>query len=137
MAICLPPHAIVKRDAREDADFALAHGLLNVWAGVTNPMQPIDTHDLENVRGGFLGALLGAAPGILQGVSGIIAASKAGKGGGGGPPPGGPGGPPPGGPGGETAAAAQGAVSGGIPSGGGGGCGCSVSISINGVQQSR
>lgn len=98
------------------------------------PIQALESCDLENVRGGFLQALLGAAPGILQGVSGIIAASKAGKGGGPqgpGPGPGGPGGPP----GGETAAAAQGAVGGGIPGGGapssGGGDGVQISTSIN------
>jgi hypothetical protein len=105
------------------------------------PIQALESTDLENVRGGFLAALLGAAPGILQGVQGIISASKAGKGGGG--APGGGGGPPGGGapgggaPGGETAAAARSASTGGIPSGGGGGCGCSVSISINGVAQQQ
>jgi hypothetical protein len=55
-------------------------------------VQTIDLQDLESVRGGFgalLGALLQAAPGILQGVGGIIAASKSG-GGGGGAPSGGP-----------------------------------------------
>ena len=44
-------------------------------------MQPIDRQALASVHGGFgalLGALLQAAPGILQGVSGIIGASKAG-----------------------------------------------------------
>jgi len=67
-------------------------------------MQPqpttIDSIDLEQVRGGFgaiLGSLLQAAPGIMQGVSGIISASKAGKGGGAAP-------------GGESAAAAQAAA---------------------------
>lgn len=44
-------------------------------------MQPIDPQALSTVTGGFLGALLSAAPGILQGVSGIIAASKSGGGG--------------------------------------------------------
>jgi len=105
-------------------------------------LESLESTDLENVRGGFLAALLGAAPGILQGVSGIISASKAGKGGGQpqGPAPGGPGGGPP--PGAETAAAAQGAATGGMPGGGsslppsgGGGSGVSISISINGVAQ--
>jgi hypothetical protein len=44
-------------------------------------MEPIELQALETVRGGFgaiLGALLQAAPGILQGVSGIISASKSG-----------------------------------------------------------
>ena len=48
-------------------------------------MEPIDSQALSTVRGGFgaiLGALLQAAPGILQGVSGIISASKSGGGGG-------------------------------------------------------
>ncbi|MGE0396930.1 MAG: hypothetical protein AB7T06_09450 [Kofleriaceae bacterium] len=91
------------------------------------------------MRGGFLGALLGAAPGILQGVSGIIQASKAGKGGGAPQGPG-PGGPPPGA---ETAAAAQGAAAGGMPGGGapsslppsGGDPAVSVSINISGYGQ--
>jgi hypothetical protein len=48
-------------------------------------MQPIDREALSTVHGGFLAALLSAAPAILQGVSGIISASKGG--GGGGPPP--------------------------------------------------
>ena len=51
-------------------------------------MQSIHPDHLETVRGGFgalLGALLQAAPGIMQGVSGIIGAAKAGKGGGGDP----------------------------------------------------
>ena len=56
-------------------------------------VQPIDLQDLDSVRGGFgalLGALLQSAPGILQGVGSIIAASKSGRGGGApsGPPPG-------------------------------------------------
>jgi hypothetical protein len=49
-------------------------------------MEPIDSQALSSVRGGFgaiLGALLQAAPTIMQGVSGIISASK---GGGGNPP---------------------------------------------------
>lgn len=50
--------------------------------GIT--MQPIDLQHLESVRGGFLGALLGAAGPILNGVAGIIGAAKSGKGGGGG-----------------------------------------------------
>jgi len=56
-------------------------------------MQSIDRSELASVRGGFgalLGAALQAAPGILQGVSGIIGAAKSGGGGGapqGGPPP--------------------------------------------------
>lgn len=101
------------------------------------PIQTLQSIDLENVRGGFIGALLGAAPGILQGVSGIIAASKSGK-----QQQQGPAGPPPGA---ETAAAAQGAASGGMPPGGaapqglppsgGGGSGVQISISINGVAQ--
>jgi len=44
-------------------------------------MEPIDSQALSTVRGGFgaiLGALLQAAPGIMQGVSGIISASKGG-----------------------------------------------------------
>ena len=48
-------------------------------------MEPIDSQALSTVRGGFgaiLGALLQAAPSILQGVSGIISASKSGGGGG-------------------------------------------------------
>jgi hypothetical protein len=53
----------------------------------TSPtMTPIDDTILATVRGGFLGALLAAAPGILQGVTGIIGAAK---GGGGAAPPGG------------------------------------------------
>jgi hypothetical protein len=40
-------------------------------------MQPIDPQALSSVHGGFA-ALLGALPGILQGVGGIIAASKSG-----------------------------------------------------------
>lgn len=102
------------------------------------PIEALPSADLEHVRGGFIGALLSAAPGILQGVQGIIQASKAGKGGGGGPPGGGPppgaGGPPP--PGAETAAAARGAASGGMPGGmPPSDSGVSVSISINGVAQ--
>ncbi|MFN0251400.1 MAG: hypothetical protein ACKV2T_31280 [Kofleriaceae bacterium] len=100
------------------------------------PIEALPSQDLENVRGGFIGALLGAAPGILQGVSGIIQASRAGKGGGGGPPPGGggsPGGPAPGA---ETAAAARGAAAGGLPGGAPpSDSGVSISISINGVAQ--
>lgn len=104
------------------------------------PIQALETNDLENVRGGFIGALLGAAPGILQGVSGIISASKAGKGGGGAPGGGGPGGPAPGGPapggpggppGAETAMAARQAAGGGMPGGGAPGGDPAVSISIN------
>jgi hypothetical protein len=48
------------------------------------PIESIDTQALATVHGGFgaiLGALLQAAPGILQGVSGIISASKGGGGG--------------------------------------------------------
>lgn len=104
------------------------------------PLQALLIDDLDNVRGGFIGALLGAAPAILQGVTGIIQASKAGKGQPQpGPGPGGPGGP--GGlpPGAESAAAAQAAAGGGMPGAGGlppsDGSGVSVSISINGVQQ--
>jgi len=44
-------------------------------------MQPIDRQALAHVNGGFgalLGALLQAAPGILQGVSGIIGAARSG-----------------------------------------------------------
>ena len=44
-------------------------------------MQHIDRQALASVTGGFgalLGALLQATPGILQGVSGIISASKSG-----------------------------------------------------------
>ena len=44
-------------------------------------MQPIELNQLSTVRGGFgalIGAALQAAPGILQGISGIIAASKSG-----------------------------------------------------------
>ena len=40
----------------------------------------IDSTDLAGVRGGFLAGLLAAAPGILQGVSGIIGAAKSGGG---------------------------------------------------------
>ena len=46
-------------------------------------MELIDSQALATVRGGFgaiLGALLQAAPGIMQGVSGIISASKSGGG---------------------------------------------------------
>lgn len=46
-------------------------------------MKPIESQDLVNVRGGFgalLGAALQAAPGILNGVAGIIGASKSGGG---------------------------------------------------------
>lgn len=98
------------------------------------PIQALESNDLENVRGGIIGALLGAAPGILQGVTGIIQASKAGKGGGG---PGGPGGPAPGGPapgcpggppGAETAMAARQAAA---PGGAGLSGDPAVSISIN------
>ena len=48
-------------------------------------MEPIDSQALENVRGGFgaiLGALLQAAPGIINSVSGLVSASKGGGGGG-------------------------------------------------------
>ena len=44
-------------------------------------MEPIDSQALSTVRGGFgaiLGALLQAAPSILNGVSGIISASRSG-----------------------------------------------------------
>jgi hypothetical protein len=88
------------------------------------------------VRGGFA-ALLGALPGILQGVGGIVSAAKQPKGGAPGPAPGGAAGPGPGGPGpgaapgGETAAAAQGAVNGGIPGGGSSSPGVSISTSIS------
>ena len=56
-------------------------------------MQPIESHELTSVRGGFgalLGPLLNAAGPILNGVAGIIGASKSGGGGGGtaaAPPP--------------------------------------------------
>lgn len=49
-------------------------------------MQTIDRDQLAVIRGGFgalLGAALQAAPGILNGVAGIIGASKSGGGGGG------------------------------------------------------
>lgn len=36
------------------------------------PIQALQIDELETVRGGFIGALLGAAPGILQGVAGIV-----------------------------------------------------------------
>jgi hypothetical protein len=58
------------------ARFSVARRLLSSCA-----MQPIDRQALASVNGGFgalLGALLQAAPGILQGVSGIISASKSG-----------------------------------------------------------
>src|SRR5262245_1884755 len=48
-------------------------------------MEPIETQALETVRGGFgaiLGALLQAAPGIINSVSGLVSASKGGGGGG-------------------------------------------------------
>lgn len=67
------------------------------------PTEPISSptslspDDLSRVTGGFLGAILGAVGPIMQGVTGIIGAAKAGKGGGGGggapqggPPPQGP-----------------------------------------------
>jgi len=50
-------------------------------------MKALSRHELSNVTGGFgalLGAALQAAPGILQGVGGIIGAAKSGGGGGGG-----------------------------------------------------
>jgi len=56
-------------------------------------MQPIESHELTSVRGGFgalLGAALNAAGPILNGVAGIIGASKSGGGRGGtaaAPPP--------------------------------------------------
>jgi|SRR5687768_5272019 hypothetical protein len=46
-------------------------------------MEPIDTQALTTVRGGFgaiLGALLQAAPGIINSVSGLVSASKGGGG---------------------------------------------------------
>jgi hypothetical protein len=44
-------------------------------------MQPIDDRDLALVHGGFgaiLGALLQAAPGIINSVSGLVSASRSG-----------------------------------------------------------
>lgn len=88
-------------------------------------MQPIDPQALSTVTGGFgaiLGALLQAAPGILQGVSGIISASKSGGGGGqtasaaAGPPQ--PGGPAP-----ATQASAQ-SVASAAPGGSASPCAC-------------
>lgn len=69
-------------------------------------MKPISPDQLSNVNGGAGGAILGglakaggaalqAAPGILQGVAGIVGAAKGGGGGGGAPDPGGGGAPPP------------------------------------------
>ena len=49
------------------------------WPG----MEPIEAQALETVRGGFgaiLGALLQAAPGIINSVSGLVSASKGGGG---------------------------------------------------------
>jgi hypothetical protein len=70
----------------------LLHDVAGFCAGtpaarMADTMQPIDRQALSTVTGGFLGALLAAAPGILQGVSGIIAASKSGGGGGSQPAP--------------------------------------------------
>jgi len=87
-------------------------------------MQPIKLHDLNNVRGGF-GALLGtlaqSAGPILNGVAGIIGASKSGGRGGGG--------------GGGQAPAPAPAPSGPPPSGVGGTSDplVSVSVTYNGV----
>jgi hypothetical protein len=99
-------------------------------------MQPIDPAQLTNVIGGAGGAILGgllkAAPGIMQGVSGIIGAAKGGGGGGGAPAGGGGGGGAPGGGGGG------GGAPGPAPGGGGGGGTdplVSVSVTINGVRQ--
>jgi hypothetical protein len=69
-------------------------------------MKPISLQELSFVTGGKGGAILGglakaggaalqAAPGILQGVAGIVGAAKSGGGGGGGAAPEGAGGPPP------------------------------------------
>jgi hypothetical protein len=82
-------------------------------------VQPIDLQALSSVRGGFgalIGAALQAAPGILQGVSGIIAAAK-GRGGDGGAPAGAPAQASAGQPPAQTASAA-----GGSPCGAGGCC---------------
>lgn len=56
----------------------------------TPHLASLDRQELALVNGGFgalLGALLQAAPGILQGVSGIISASKGGGGSGSAPAP--------------------------------------------------
>jgi hypothetical protein len=45
-------------------------------------MTPIDDDELESVRGGFLGALLGMAGPLMQALPGIIGAFKGNKGGG-------------------------------------------------------
>ena len=75
-----------------------------------SPLPSISSADLSKVTGGFLGAILGAVGPIMQGVTGIISASKAGKqqaaGGGGGAPAHAPsqGGPAPSGPTGSVSA---------------------------------
>ena len=80
-------------------------------------MKPIDTIDLDSVRGGTVGALLGtlaqSAGPILDGVASIIGAAKGGGGGGG-------------------QAAPMGLPPSAPESSGGGGV--SVSVSINGIQ---
>ena len=80
-------------------------------------MKPIDTLDLDSVRGGMGGALLGtlaqSAGPILNGVASIIGAAKGGGGGGG-------------------QAAPMGLPPSAPESSGGGGV--SVSVSINGIQ---
>jgi hypothetical protein len=97
-------------------------------------LQTIESSDLERVNGGFLAALLGAAPGILQGVTGLIGQIQQGKAQKaaaqqGGPGPGAPG--PGSAPGSETAAAAQRSAGlGAGPAGGSPGPSCSSSVSI-------